>query len=386
MVVVGGTPAILPTLKIAMSEGGIGWVAMLADRLDNMVDRSGYGLGWDMRPADVLTRNFWFCTIDDPSTIDTRYRIGFENIMVETDYPHGDGTWPDTQDVIEKYWGHLPPAELRAMCCLNASALDRLPLPATILPELEIPGDLFRVTEALMPELTLRQEVVVLARALWREGWDDYLAGHITVALGDGTLYANPWLLTWEELRPADILRIDLDGVVIEGDWPVPPGIPLHLEAHKVRQDVTWRAHRPALCHGLGRYPRTPPGPRPKPRTRLWVLAASSTSTACEPVNDPAERGAPSKRWAPRRWPCWPGTAPSSSGGSARAARSALASPLSSAASGLCWLGPLAAAAPCLLLPESFTNAMVQSDGEGFVGFWEAAVARRCLADPHLLD
>ena len=48
--------------KIAMSEGGIGWVAMLLDRLDNMVDRSGYGLGWDLRPAEVLQRNFWFCT------------------------------------------------------------------------------------------------------------------------------------------------------------------------------------------------------------------------------------------------------------------------------------------------------------------------------------
>ena len=59
-----------------MSEGGIGWVAMLLDRLDNMVDRSGYGLGWELRPAEVLQRNFWFCTLDDPSTIDTRHRIG----------------------------------------------------------------------------------------------------------------------------------------------------------------------------------------------------------------------------------------------------------------------------------------------------------------------
>jgi hypothetical protein len=32
-----------PNLKIAMSEGGIGWVAMLLDRLDNIVTRSGYG-------------------------------------------------------------------------------------------------------------------------------------------------------------------------------------------------------------------------------------------------------------------------------------------------------------------------------------------------------
>jgi len=125
-----------PNLKIAMSEGGIGWVAMLLDRLDNIVDRSGYGLAGfgDLRPAEVLQRNFWFCTLDDPSTIDTRYRIGVDRIMVETDYPHGDGTWPDTQDLIEKVWGHLPQDELRQICCENAAALFRHPLPEKVLP------------------------------------------------------------------------------------------------------------------------------------------------------------------------------------------------------------------------------------------------------------
>jgi predicted TIM-barrel fold metal-dependent hydrolase len=127
-------PARLPTLKIAMSEGGIGWVAMLRDRLENIVERSRYGLGWDVRPADVLRRNFWFCTIDDPSTIDTRHAIGVDHIMVEVDYPHGDSTWPDTQDVIAQCWGHIPADELRAMCCENAAALYRHPLPDTVLP------------------------------------------------------------------------------------------------------------------------------------------------------------------------------------------------------------------------------------------------------------
>jgi predicted TIM-barrel fold metal-dependent hydrolase len=130
-----GYPVRFPDLKIAMSEGGIGWVAMLLDRLDNVVDRSGYGMGWDERPADVLRRNFWFCTIDDPSTIDTRYAIGVENIMAETDYPHGDGTWPDTQAVLAKAWGHLPAAEMRAICCENAAALYRHPLPDVVLPK-----------------------------------------------------------------------------------------------------------------------------------------------------------------------------------------------------------------------------------------------------------
>ena len=127
-------PVDYPELKIAMSEGGIGWVPMLIDRLDNMVDRSGYGKGWDMRPAEVLRRNFWFCTIDDPSTIALRHVIGVEHIMVETDYPHGDGTWPDTQSVIARYWGDIPAAELRRMCSMNAAELYRHPLPDVVLP------------------------------------------------------------------------------------------------------------------------------------------------------------------------------------------------------------------------------------------------------------
>jgi len=123
-----------PELKIAMSEGGIGWVPMLLDRLDNIVDRSGYGRAWDVRPADVLKRNFWFCTLDDPSTIDCRERIGVDHIMVEVDYPHGDGTWPDTQATIEHYWSHLSNADLRAICSENAAQLYRHPLPEVVLP------------------------------------------------------------------------------------------------------------------------------------------------------------------------------------------------------------------------------------------------------------
>jgi predicted TIM-barrel fold metal-dependent hydrolase len=121
-----------PGLKIAMSEGGIGWVAMLHDRLENIIDRSGYGkyFSGDLRPAEVLLRNFWFCTIDDPSTLVTRHTIGVENIMFETDYPHGDGTWPDSQAVFGKYYGDLPADEIAMISHENAAKLFRHPLPA----------------------------------------------------------------------------------------------------------------------------------------------------------------------------------------------------------------------------------------------------------------
>jgi len=133
-----GIPVRHPDLQIAMSEGGIGWVAMLIDRLDNMLERSGYGRDFarshgmpdELRPSDVLRRNFTFCTIDDPSTISTRDVIGVENICFETDYPHGDGTWPDTQAVIEKaYAGILTDAEIAAITHENAARVFRHPLP-----------------------------------------------------------------------------------------------------------------------------------------------------------------------------------------------------------------------------------------------------------------
>lgn len=131
-----GYPVKHPGLKIAMSEGGIGWVAMLLERLDGICDRGGYGLEGmaGMRPADVMRRNFWFCTIEDVAPMETRHTIGVENICVEVDYPHGDSTWPDTQAVIEKNWGHLPAHELRRICSENAAELYRTPLPDTVLP------------------------------------------------------------------------------------------------------------------------------------------------------------------------------------------------------------------------------------------------------------
>jgi predicted TIM-barrel fold metal-dependent hydrolase len=132
-----GWPALYPDLKIAMSEGGIAWVAGLIDRCDNIMSRSGYGSSWpgkDITPSECLRRNFWFCMIDDPSSIPTRYAIGVENILCESDYPHGDGTWPDTQQVVHDLIGDCPVEEIRMMTHENAAQLYRHPLPAVCIP------------------------------------------------------------------------------------------------------------------------------------------------------------------------------------------------------------------------------------------------------------
>ena len=98
-------PVRFPDIKICMSEGGIGWVAGLLDRLDHMLtyhEMYGTWIGIELTPAEVLQRNFWFCAVEDPSSFSQRERIGVDHILLESDYPHCDSTWPHTQRTIEE--------------------------------------------------------------------------------------------------------------------------------------------------------------------------------------------------------------------------------------------------------------------------------------------
>jgi predicted TIM-barrel fold metal-dependent hydrolase len=123
-----------PGLKICMSEGGIGWVAGVLDRLDHAEHYRDAQIRWEgaVRPADVFRRNFWFCTLNDPSAMPQRYRIGLDRIMFEVDYPHADTSWPDTQARIHSLIGELPEDEANMIAWRNAAELFRHPVPATV--------------------------------------------------------------------------------------------------------------------------------------------------------------------------------------------------------------------------------------------------------------
>jgi hypothetical protein len=88
----------------------------------------------DLSPVDVIHRNFWFCTIDDPSTLGARDRIGIDHIMLEVDYPHADSTWPDSQRYFTERLASVPLDEARKIAYENAAALYRHPLPEVLRP------------------------------------------------------------------------------------------------------------------------------------------------------------------------------------------------------------------------------------------------------------
>jgi Tat protein secretion system quality control protein TatD with DNase activity len=60
--------------------------------------------------------------------------IGVDNILVETDYPHADSTWPDTQPLLRRHLAGVPAAEVAKMCWQNATKLFRLPTPPDAFP------------------------------------------------------------------------------------------------------------------------------------------------------------------------------------------------------------------------------------------------------------
>jgi predicted TIM-barrel fold metal-dependent hydrolase len=133
-----GVVSRFPELKVVLAEGGIGWVPMLLDRLDYVEMHSGRPNWQDKAtPAEVLQRNFYFCMLDDPSTLPLIDRIGVDHVMMEVDYPHSDATWPDTQSLMRSRFegaAYLSTEVVRKITCGNAARVFRHPLPPDVRP------------------------------------------------------------------------------------------------------------------------------------------------------------------------------------------------------------------------------------------------------------
>jgi predicted TIM-barrel fold metal-dependent hydrolase len=125
-------PVRFPRIKICMSEGGIDWVAGIIDRIDH-INRHPQPIANEVT-SDLFRRTFWFCALDDPSGFRTADIIGVDNILVESDYPHSDSSWPDTQPLLRTHLAGLPPAVQRKICWENATKLFRHTAPPDPLP------------------------------------------------------------------------------------------------------------------------------------------------------------------------------------------------------------------------------------------------------------
>ena len=102
----------LPTLKLAYSEGQIGWIPYILERADNVWEENrawgGFGDKVPEPPSTYYYRQIYGCFFDDVYGLDNLEKVGVNNICFETDYPHSDSTWPHSKETAEKLMGHLP--------------------------------------------------------------------------------------------------------------------------------------------------------------------------------------------------------------------------------------------------------------------------------------
>lgn len=118
-----------PKLKVALSEGGIGWIPYLLERADYVWERHRYYQNIDQRarPSDLFREHISGCFISDRFGVDNRHAIGVDHITWECDYPHSDSNWPNSRKVASELFLDVPDDEVHRMVELNARKLFRFP-------------------------------------------------------------------------------------------------------------------------------------------------------------------------------------------------------------------------------------------------------------------
>ncbi len=117
-----------PDLKLCLSEGGIGWIPYVLERCDHVLETQrawaakaidiDYDTGtasadetravvdeidaFSSLPSTLFREHVYGCFIEDAFGSQNIRTIGVENVMIETDYPHTDSTWPDSLATAHK--------------------------------------------------------------------------------------------------------------------------------------------------------------------------------------------------------------------------------------------------------------------------------------------
>jgi predicted TIM-barrel fold metal-dependent hydrolase len=100
-----------PTLKLAYSEGQIGWIPYILERADDVwKEHRAWAEVKDLipePPSSYYYRQVFGCFFRDQHGIDSLDVVGVDNVTFETDYPHTDSTWPNTKTIAEGYMAGL---------------------------------------------------------------------------------------------------------------------------------------------------------------------------------------------------------------------------------------------------------------------------------------
>ncbi len=119
-----------PNLKLLYAECQIGWIPYVLERIDD-VWRTHL---WSHKEAHPELPSVYYkdrvfsCFFKDSVGVQMLDRIGVDQVLFETDYPHQDGTWPHSQQVATELLHGLDPISVEKILRGNAKKLFGLSL------------------------------------------------------------------------------------------------------------------------------------------------------------------------------------------------------------------------------------------------------------------
>ena len=119
-----------PDFQFVLGECGAGWIPFVIERLDMKFKEDYLEARFDP-PLKLPPSEYWYrqgaTTFQmDPTVGYMAQYIGEDNLMWGSDYPHPDGVWPDSTDVIAKTMGQLSKEVLYKITVGNAVRLYRM--------------------------------------------------------------------------------------------------------------------------------------------------------------------------------------------------------------------------------------------------------------------
>jgi predicted TIM-barrel fold metal-dependent hydrolase len=122
-----GTLDRFPTLKIAYSEGQVGWMPYVLERADKLwAERSdnSFGTSLPKKPSEYIPGRVYGCIFDDETGLRNREAVGMEQICFETDFPHADSTFPHSKKVATEICANAGLTETEIYQFLRGNAIN----------------------------------------------------------------------------------------------------------------------------------------------------------------------------------------------------------------------------------------------------------------------
>ena len=112
-----------PRLRFVLVESGIGWLAWVLQTLDQMHEKRHMWIAphLALRPSEYFKRQGAATFCDDAVGIRNRHFTGVDCLMWGNDYPHDEGTYPRSKQVIQRLFEDVSEDDKRKILCENAA-------------------------------------------------------------------------------------------------------------------------------------------------------------------------------------------------------------------------------------------------------------------------